>query len=84
MNPIVWSLPMVLNHLGMPIEYKRLSRLFRVGPSFTPFTNLRYLDTLGLSVVQGKEGDISIFAPDRNGPTGCCSGENRRLAALGR
>ena len=55
---------MVLNHLGIQIEYKRLSRLLRVGPSFTPFTNLRYLDTLGLSVVQGKEGDISIFAPN--------------------
>jgi ABC-type bacteriocin/lantibiotic exporter with double-glycine peptidase domain len=55
---------MVLNHLDIQIGYKRLSRLLRTGPSFTPFTNLRYLEALRLSVSIGKEGDLSIFAPN--------------------
>src|SRR5436309_1664707 len=55
---------MTLNHLGIQLAYQRLARLLRVGPSFTPFTNLRYLATLGLSVTLQQQGDASIFAPN--------------------
>jgi hypothetical protein len=54
---------MVLNHLGLQISYSRLARLLRAGPSFTPFTNLRYLASLRLFILIGEEGDVSLFAP---------------------
>ena len=54
---------MVLNHLGIQVRYQRLAKLLRAGPSFTPFSNLRYLGSLRLSVTIRKHGDLSIFAP---------------------
>lgn len=54
---------MVLNHLGLQIPYSRLARLLRAGASFTPFTNLRHLASLRLSILMGEEGDVSLFAP---------------------
>ena len=53
---------MVLNYLGLQISYKRLAKLLRVGPSFTPFTHLRYLESLRLSITLGKQGNVLIFA----------------------
>ena len=54
---------MVLNHLGISLGYQRLAKLLRAGPSFTPFSNLRYLESLRLSVTIRKHGDLSIFTP---------------------
>jgi ABC-type bacteriocin/lantibiotic exporter with double-glycine peptidase domain len=42
---------MVLNYLQVPINYKRLVKLLRIGPAGAPFRNLRYLESLGLLVV---------------------------------
>src|SRR5262249_9743135 len=36
----------------------------RVGPSFTPFTNLRYLDAQRLWITIGKQGQVAIFEPN--------------------
>jgi ABC-type bacteriocin/lantibiotic exporter with double-glycine peptidase domain len=55
---------MALNHLGIQFSYKRLAKLLRAGPSYTPFGNLRYLEPLGLSVTLGQHGALSIFAPN--------------------
>jgi ABC-type bacteriocin/lantibiotic exporter with double-glycine peptidase domain len=52
---------MVLNHIGIQLEYNRLAKLLRAGPSFTPFSNLRYLASLGLSITIGKDSDLSLF-----------------------
>jgi hypothetical protein len=52
---------MALNHIGVQIAYGRLSRLLRAGPSFTPFSNLRHLESLGLSITIGRDGDVSLF-----------------------
>src|SRR5687767_9523123 len=52
---------MVLNYLGISIEYARLRKLLRAGPEFTPFRHLHYLERLGLSITLGKQGDLSIF-----------------------
>lgn len=54
---------MVLNHLGLQIGYRRLAKLLRAGPSFTPFTHLRFLESLRLSITIGEHGDVSLFAP---------------------
>src|SRR5215212_6053174 len=54
---------MALNHLGLQIRYQRLAKLLRAGPSYTPFSNLRYLEQLRLSITIGEQGDPSIFAP---------------------
>jgi hypothetical protein len=54
---------MVLHHLGLTISYRRLAKLLRAGPSFTPFTHLRLLESLHLSIRIGQRGDLSIFAP---------------------
>jgi ABC-type bacteriocin/lantibiotic exporter with double-glycine peptidase domain len=54
---------MVLSHLAVPLGYQRLAKLLRAGPSFTPFSNLRYLESLRLSVTIHKHGDLSIFPP---------------------
>jgi len=42
---------MVLNYLQVPVRYERLLKLLRIGPAGAPFRNLRYLESLGLSVV---------------------------------
>jgi ABC-type bacteriocin/lantibiotic exporter with double-glycine peptidase domain len=55
---------MVLNYLGIPLSHERLARLLRAGAAFTPFTNLRYLASLGLSITLGEHGDLSIFEPN--------------------
>jgi hypothetical protein len=55
---------MALNHLGLQIGEKRLAKLLRAGPSFTPFTHLRYLEALRLAVTIGKQGDLAIFEPN--------------------
>jgi ABC-type bacteriocin/lantibiotic exporter with double-glycine peptidase domain len=52
---------MVLHHLGVPTRYPRLAKLLRAGPSYTPFSNLRYLEQLRLSITLGEQGDLSIF-----------------------
>jgi ABC-type bacteriocin/lantibiotic exporter with double-glycine peptidase domain len=54
---------MVLHHLGLSINYPRLARLLRAGPSSTPFGNLRYLEQLRLSVTLGEQGDLALFEP---------------------
>jgi hypothetical protein len=52
---------MALHHLGLTIDYARLTRILRAGDEFTPFSHLRYLDQLGLSIVLDTEGDVSLF-----------------------
>ena len=52
---------MVLNHLGLSIEYTRLAKILRAGAEFTPFSHLRYLEQLGLSITLNTEGDVSLF-----------------------
>jgi ABC-type bacteriocin/lantibiotic exporter with double-glycine peptidase domain len=52
---------MVLNHLGIQMDYARLRKPLRARPEFTPFSHLRYLERLGLSVILGKQGDVAIF-----------------------
>jgi hypothetical protein len=53
---------MALHHLGIEISERRLQKLLRVGPEYTPFSHLRYLEQLGLSVTLGSESDVEIFA----------------------
>lgn len=55
---------MVLDHLGIHIGDKRLATLLRAGPSFTPFTHLRYLESLRLAIVLGKQATLAIFEPN--------------------
>jgi ABC-type bacteriocin/lantibiotic exporter with double-glycine peptidase domain len=52
---------MVLTYLGLTIDYARLAKLLRAGAEFTPFTHLRFLEQLGLSVIWGMHGDVSLF-----------------------
>jgi ABC-type bacteriocin/lantibiotic exporter with double-glycine peptidase domain len=42
---------MVLDYLQVPTSYERLVKLLRIGPAGAPFRNLRYLESLGLSVL---------------------------------
>jgi ABC-type bacteriocin/lantibiotic exporter with double-glycine peptidase domain len=53
---------MVLDHLGIQISYQRLARILRAQPSFTPFSNLRFLEALGLSVSLA-QGNPASFEP---------------------
>jgi ABC-type bacteriocin/lantibiotic exporter with double-glycine peptidase domain len=52
---------MVLNHLGLAIDDARLAKILRVGAEFTPFSHLRYLEQLGLSIILETEGEVSLF-----------------------
>ena len=52
---------MALNHLGLTMDYTRVAKILRAGAEFTLFTNLRYLEQLGLSIVMGEQGDASLF-----------------------
>ncbi len=52
---------MALLAIGIEFSYPRLPKLLKAGPLFTPFTNLRYLEALHLSIQLGKNGDWSIF-----------------------
>lgn len=51
---------MVLHYLQVPIQYERLLRLLKTQAAGTVFGNLRYLETLGLSVQIGY-GDIETL-----------------------
>ena len=52
---------MVLNHLGLTLNYARLAKILRAGAEFTPFSHLRYLEQLGLSVILEMQGEVSLF-----------------------
>lgn len=52
---------MVLNYLGLQLNAARLHKLLRARPEYTPFSHLRYLERLGLSVRLGKQGQVSLF-----------------------
>ena len=52
---------MVLNHLGLTLNYARLAKIQRAGAEFTPFSHLRYLEQLGLSVLLEMQGEVSLF-----------------------
>lgn len=54
---------MVLNYLGIEISYPQLARKLRAGSSFTPFGHLRYLESLGLFITMGEQGDLALFEP---------------------
>jgi len=53
---------MVLHHLGLSIAYARVAKILRAGAEFTPFSHLRYLAQLGLSISLDTQGDVSLFA----------------------
>jgi ABC-type bacteriocin/lantibiotic exporter with double-glycine peptidase domain len=42
---------MVLDYLQMPVSYEALVKQLRIGYAGAPFTNLRYLEGLGVSVL---------------------------------
>lgn len=52
---------MVLNYLEIQVRYERLYKMLRAEPSYTPFSNLRYLETLGLSIISEEYGELSQF-----------------------
>jgi ABC-type bacteriocin/lantibiotic exporter with double-glycine peptidase domain len=52
---------MVLDYLGVTVEAERLRRLLGTTEQGTPFFNLVRLETLGLFITAGTEGDLSIF-----------------------
>jgi hypothetical protein len=52
---------MALTYLGIQLDYQRLAKLLRAQPAFTPFSNLRYLQALGLFITMGQWGDLSLF-----------------------
>lgn len=52
---------MVLHHLGIQLAYTRLRKLLHAGPEFTPFSHLRYLERLGLFVLRGEQGELSLL-----------------------
>ena len=51
---------MVLEDLGLTIDYTRLAKLLRAGADFTPFSHLRFLAQLGLPVIWGMQGEVSL------------------------
>jgi hypothetical protein len=52
---------MVLTYLGIDVGYSRLRKLLRAGEFFTPFSHLSRLETLGLTVIRGELGQVTIF-----------------------
>ena len=52
---------MVLNYLGLAMDYTRIAKILRAGADFTPFTNLHYLEQLGLSIMLDEKGDAALF-----------------------
>lgn len=52
---------MVLDYLGVQKDYARLRKILRSGPEFTPFSHLRYVEQLGLSIMLGTQAEVSIF-----------------------
>jgi ABC-type bacteriocin/lantibiotic exporter with double-glycine peptidase domain len=53
---------MALNHLGVQISYQHLAKILRARSSFTPFSNLQFLEALGLSVTIS-QGEVASFEP---------------------
>jgi hypothetical protein len=53
---------MVLSHLGIQMSYQRLAAILHAQHSFTPFSNLRFLESLGLTVSIG-HGNLVSFEP---------------------
>jgi ABC-type bacteriocin/lantibiotic exporter with double-glycine peptidase domain len=51
---------MVLDYLQVPASYEQLVELLRIGPAGAPFRNLRYLESLGLSVLI-EQGEIETL-----------------------
>jgi hypothetical protein len=51
---------MVLAYLQVKVSYKRLIKLLRIGPAGAPFRNLRYLGSLGLSVLI-EQGEVETL-----------------------
>lgn len=52
---------MALRHLGISVPYSRIERLLRATPDYTPFGNLRYLESLGLFIKIETNGTAAIF-----------------------
>ena len=53
---------MITAYLGIQADYDKLAKIVRSRWFGTPFGHIRYLDSLGLSVVHGYHGDIDLFA----------------------
>lgn len=53
---------MVLDYLGVPIEYNDLARRLGTTEQGTPFSNIERLTRLGLFVQTGRYGDPTLFA----------------------
>ena len=51
----------VLDYLGVAVDEARLRRLLGTTEDGTPFPNITRLQTLGLFVTYGKDGDLSLF-----------------------
>jgi len=51
---------MVLDYLQVPINYQRLEKLLRAMSGGTPFRNLRYIESIGLSVLI-EDGNIETL-----------------------
>lgn len=51
---------MVLDYLQVPASYEQLVKLLRIGPAGAPFRNLRYLESIGLSVLI-EQGEIETL-----------------------
>jgi len=54
---------MLLDYLQIPHHYEALPKILRIGYAGAPFRNLRYLETLGVSVVieQGQIETLRLF-----------------------
>ncbi|MFN8495649.1 MAG: cysteine peptidase family C39 domain-containing protein [Caldilineaceae bacterium] len=52
---------MVVDYLGVSIDEPRLRRLLGTTADGTPFPNITRLQTIGLSVTYGKNGDVARF-----------------------
>lgn len=52
---------MVLDYLGVSADDERLWHLLGTTEDGTPFPNIERLQTLGLFITYGKDGDLSIF-----------------------
>lgn len=58
---LVTCAAMVLDYLGVTVEESRLRRILGTTEQGTPFPNITRLQTLGLFVIYGKNGDPAIF-----------------------
>ena len=53
---------MITAYLEVPADYDQLAKILRSRWFGTPFGNIRYLESLGLSVTHGYHGDLDLFA----------------------